>query len=135
MSKGEENVSGMIIVVGILIITLLTVGLGISMFGGVEIPSSDTQNISGDAAESELAEISDKCWRKSGKGSELKRIDCFQTNIDVERELEKQVIAESLEQLPRERLYVNENLNFDQAESLRVTYAPKTRTINISRLE
>lgn len=132
--KGEENTSGMIIVFGVLIITLLTMGVGMSMFGGIELPESEKSNLSGENIEAEVAEMADDCWRKGGKGTEIKRIDCFRAEVNLEREVKERDIARRLEELPGQRLKVDEDLEFQNAEELRITYAPETRSINVSRL-
>lgn len=132
--KGEENVSGMVMVIGVLVITLLTIGIGMSMFGGVSLPSSSDSNLSDENLEAELADLSDQCWRKSGKGSEIKRIDCFQVSINTEREIERDDISLRLEEVPSGRFKLEKGLEFQDIEKLRVTYSPKTKTINLSKL-
>ncbi len=134
MEKGEGEVSGSIMVMGVLVITLLTVGIGISMFGNVDTPGLTISNLSGDGLENDLANLADQCWRRSGKGSEIKRIDCFRPTVNTEREIDSETVASRLEEVPQSRFKISNSLDFSSTEELRISYLPKTRSINVSRM-
>ena len=131
--KGEDNISSMIIIFGGIIITLLTIGLGSSMFSSVENPGEADANVS-EETESKLASLADECWRESWRGTELERIDCSLARIDTDEEVEESNIRLRLEELPEERLGIDENLDFTDSSELRIRYSPETRTVNISRI-
>jgi hypothetical protein len=77
----DEAVQGAIFVIGALILTVMTVGIGISVFSSVDIPKTGTVNVS---RPGELAELIKSCWRESDSGSSIKRMDCYKAQVDAE---------------------------------------------------
>jgi hypothetical protein len=134
VSKGEEAVSGMIIIIGVLLLTLMTVGIGMAMFSGLNPPSNEKQNLSEQQLAAKLGSLSDECWRKSGKGTEIKRIDCFRAKINSSKDLDKNKIRNRLREVPEPRLGVRPGLDFSKAEEVRIYFIPETKSINISKI-
>jgi hypothetical protein len=131
-SKGEENISGMIFVVGIVLVTVFTVALGISMFSNVDIPAGNSEKPSEEFTESDIAGYADQCWREAGKGSALTRMDCRTFQINDTTGIEEQFVYERLNELSAERLGFSDNFfNRDYIEA-RVSYLPEFNSVNIS---
>lgn len=134
MSKGEENVTGMIFVIGILVVTLLTVGIGLSMFSGVKLPLSDDQRVSEDSTAGDLAGYADRCWRQGGQGSSNQRIDCFTVEINSTEDLNRDIVNDSLEELPRDRFLIKSDVIGKKDIVSKVSYLPDEKVVEVSLL-
>lgn len=132
-AKGMEQTTGMIFVVGILVVTLLTVGMGSSMFSAVNIPLDDTQSPD-EQVELKLANYADRCWRKAGKGSSIERIDCFSVRLNGTEEVDEDAVKDLLQDLPDPRLNFSSDFFTDSRIESKVSYRPETRSVNVSKV-
>lgn len=133
VNKGEENTTGAIFVMGTLIVMLLTVGIGSSMFSNINIQKETNKNPQKNF-ESRIADYADKCWRRSNQGSSLEEIDCFTFRINDTKDIKESNVEKVLEDLPEDNLNISKDFKQDKKFLSKVSYLPKESIIKISKL-
>jgi hypothetical protein len=118
----------MIFVIGALMLSVLTVGLGISMFSGSKIPEPGTINVS---KPGKMADLVEGCWRESGRGTSMERMDCFR--VFLESDMEASSVRARVENVPQQRFEVPD-IDFSSVDVAKVSYLPETRTVNVSKV-
>ena len=124
--KGEETISGYIIVVGTLILVSLTVVLAQSYLGRIQLPEKQVQtfNRSSEDLEEKIALLSERCWRRGDLGRSKRPEDCFYIRLTGQNgEILRENVDKNLEELPSENFMMPESIDIDRKEFF-ISYIP-----------
>ncbi|MFB6174644.1 MAG: hypothetical protein ABEJ87_01565 [Candidatus Nanohalobium sp.] len=134
MIKHKGEVSQAVIVIGILALVFITVSTAYLSLNKVELPQDQNQVIQGNhlRVSGKLAALADSCWRKAGKGTRSKVMDCFKVKVYSNATVTESNISRDLEVLSRNKLGLTGGPIPDREVRLEVTYLPVEKRVNIS---
>ena len=124
--KGEETISGYILVVGTLILVSLTIILAQSYLGDIQLPEKQVQtfNRSSGNLEEKIALLSERCWRRGGSGRSKRPEDCFHIKLTGQNgEIIRQKVEDNLEELPADNFMMPDEIGQDRKEFF-ISYIP-----------
>ncbi|MFB6180830.1 MAG: hypothetical protein ABEJ93_03045 [Candidatus Nanohalobium sp.] len=130
----KGDVTDTIIVLGIGVIVMITVGAAFIGLNQVNLPRDQKQVVEGGFIEvsSQLASLADSCWIKARKGNYPNQKNCFNVKVYSNDTVYLSNISEKLRKLPSTKIGV-ENGPVPSGESrLQITYYPVKQTVNLS---
>lgn len=125
MRKGEETISGYILVIGTLLLVSITVILAQNYLGGINLPERQEQIINrSEDAEEKIALLAERCWRNSDSGKSRRPDDCFHVQLKGQKgEIMRGRVEENLEELPIDNFKMSESIGTDRKEFF-ISYVP-----------
>lgn len=132
--KGQEEIPGSIIVVGVIVLTFVIIGAAYVSIGNTRTPAGFDQGLVEEHEVEKMADLADRCWAKSGTGSSGKEIACFRLKIEPGKDIEREEIARHLESLPEEKLKA-ETVEKDTKSTLKISYSPLDEQVEVEEVE
>lgn len=131
MKRGE--VSDTILIIGVLVLVSITVLTAFISLDRIEIPEDSEQEISGDntSVSTELAELVDACWKKSGRGQLSNSLDCFNVKIFSNGSVNEDIVEDNLRILDQTSFSLSSPIASGES-TVKISYRPVSESINIS---
>jgi len=134
---GEEQISGALVTVGMLVLVGILVGSTYRGISQINVPSDSRQSVSGERSETinKISDLADRCWEKSSGGTSEQVKDCFLVEVNsTEERIEESEVRGELQQLSPNRFRM-EPLRPEDKGSIKVSFRPQNGTVEVTRFK